>query len=97
MATIAEEYSSFVYITNDNPRNENEDKIIEDILSGITKQKYQVIKNRKEAIIAAIKKHENSIIVLLGKGRDNYQIIDNKKQYHSDVETIKEHLDENNH
>ena len=45
MATIAEKYSNFVYITNDNPRFEDEDSIIKNIISGFDKNEYSIIKN----------------------------------------------------
>ncbi len=95
MASIAEQFSSFVYITNDNPRTENEDSIIEDIKKGFSKNNYCVIKNRKEALETIFKEHKNKIIVILGKGRDDYQIVGDKKYYHSDIEIVQEFLDEN--
>ena len=95
MASIAEEYSSFVYITNDNPRSENEDLIIEDIKKGFNGSDYLVIKNRKEALETIFKTHENKIIMILGKGRNDYQIIGDEKNYHSDIDIVKKFLDEN--
>ena len=95
MASIAEKYSSFVYITNDNPREEDEDSIIENIKEGFKGSDYAVIKDRKEALETIFKKHENKIVVILGKGRDDYQIIGDKKHYHSDVDIIENFLDEN--
>ena len=95
MASIAEEYSSFVYITNDNPRHENEDDIINDIKQGFTDKQYAIIKNRKEALNSILEKHHNKVVVVLGKGRDDYQIIGDKKIYHSDTEIVEQFLDEN--
>ena len=95
MASIAEEYSSFVYVTNDNPRDEDENMIIEDIKKGFNKNNYSVIKNRKEALETILQTSQNKIIVILGKGRDNYQIIGDEKNYHSDIDIVKKFLDEN--
>ena len=92
MGRIAEEYSDFVYITNDNPRFENEDSIIRDIVSGFSKNKYSIIKNRSEALHEIFQNTKNKIIVILGKGRDDYQIIGNDKKYHSDIDIIQEYL-----
>ena len=93
--TTAEQFSSFVYITNDNPRTENEDSIIEDIKKGFSGNDYFVIKNRKEALETIFKKYKNKIIVILGKGRDDYHIVGDKKQYHSDIEIVQKFLDAN--
>ena len=95
MASIAEQFSSFTYITNDNPRTENEDSIIEDIKKGFSGNNYLVIKNRKKALETIFTKHKNKIIVILGKGRDDYQIVGDEKYYHSDTEIVQEFLDEN--
>ena len=94
MASIAEKYSEYIYITNDNPRFENEDLIIDDIVSGLNEKKYSIIKNRKEALHQAFQNFNKKIIVILGKGRDDYQIIGDEKKYHSDIDIVKEYLNE---
>ena len=94
MASIAEEYSNFVYITNDNPRFEDEDSIIKDIISGFDKNEYSIIKNRTEALHKVFQNSKNKIIVILGKGRDDYQLTGNDKKYHSDIDIIQEYLHE---
>ena len=96
MGKISEKFSKHIYLTNDNPRNENDDSIIKDILSGIINQNtISIIKNRSKAITECIKNHKDSVIVILGKGRENYQIVKNEKIFHSDINIIKKHLDEN--
>ena len=94
MGKIASNYSDYIYITNDNPRFEDEDKIIDNICGGISNTEYQIIKDRKKAIISAMN-NENSIILILGKGVEEYQIIKNKKINHSDIKTVKEFINEN--
>ena len=94
MGKIASNYSDYIYITNDNPRFEDEDKIIDNICGGISNTEYQIIKDRKKAIISAMN-NENSIILILGKGVEKYQIIKNKKINHSDIKIVKEFINEN--
>ena len=90
MATIAESYSNFVFITSDNPRNEDLKKIISEIIIGFKKNNYKITLNREEAIKDAINMmSKNHILIILGKGRENYELIKNKKIYHSDVNIIK--------
>lgn len=87
MGKIASLLSDQVIITNDNPRTENEDQIIEDIKSGILIGNYVVIKNRAEAIHYAINESPDGAVVLIaGKGHENYQIIGKDKFYFSDKE-----------
>ncbi|OUW62542.1 MAG: hypothetical protein CBD58_01640, partial [bacterium TMED198] len=89
MAIIAEKYSSEVIATSDNPRNENLDSILSDIESGFILNKYKIIKNRKEAIEFGLSKMNNdTILLILGKGRENYQLVNGKKNYHNDIEII---------
>ena len=57
--------------------------------------KNEVIKNRKEAIIKAIEMSKNHIIVILGKGIEEYQILKNKKIPHSDINTVENYINEN--
>ena len=95
MAEIAEKYSDEIFITNDNPRNEDPDKIINDIKSGLKTNKHTIIKDRKEAILKALNMATNHIVLLLGKGVEEYQIIKNEKIYHSDINLVKEFIDEN--
>ena len=95
MAAIAEKFSEWVIITNDNPRNENENKIIADIREGFTLKKHEIIKDRKEGILKSLKLAENHIILILGKGIEEYQIIKNEKIPHSDMRIVKNYINEN--
>lgn len=89
MGDIACKYSSKVIITNDNPRFENEDNIISDIVKGIKYSNYEVIKDRKEAIEKGISYlNDNDILLVLGKGHENYQIIGDKKFHFDDLEIV---------
>ncbi|MDD6272258.1 MAG: UDP-N-acetylmuramoyl-L-alanyl-D-glutamate--2,6-diaminopimelate ligase [bacterium] len=89
MGKIATELSDFVIFTNDNPRTEDPTKIMADILSGVKKENYKVIYDRKEAIKYGLDMLEkDDIILLLGKGHENYQIIGREKIHLDDSEEI---------
>lgn len=79
MGKIASELSDLVFVTSDNPRSEEPKKIIDDILEGISRDNYVVEENRKEAIFKAIKegKHQD-VIVIAGKGHEDYQVLKDK-------------------
>jgi UDP-N-acetylmuramoyl-L-alanyl-D-glutamate--2,6-diaminopimelate ligase len=93
MGKVASELSDEVIITSDNPRNENPYKIIDDIRSGIVKKNYNVIENRKEAIKHAINNSDSSSIILIaGKGHEDYQEIKGVRNHFSDREVAENYL-----
>ena len=88
MGKIACNNSNYVIFTNDNPRDEDERKIMEDILVG-AKGKYEVIYDRYNAIKKGISMLDNNkILMILGKGHEDYQIIKGIKYHFSDMETV---------
>ena len=91
MASIAEEYSHHVFVTSDNPRYENLDDIIAQICEGFTGVEFSIIYNRMDAIEKAMHRMDkNSILLVLGKGHDDYEEINDQKHPHSDSKTISE-------
>ena len=94
MGKIAQNYAKHIIVTSDNPRFEDPDLIINDILEGISdKSKVEVEINRKLAIKKAIDLfEENSVILILGKGDEEYQIIYDQKLAFSDKEVINSYL-----
>ena len=93
MGKIACKYSSHVIFTNDNPRFEDEKEIMKDILKG-AKGKHEVIYDRYEAIKKAIELlNDNMILMILGKGHEDYQIIGDTKYYFSDIEITNSIID----
>lgn len=96
MGKIATRKSTLAIITSDNPRNENPADIIKDIEQGVEAQnysKYTSIPDRKDAIKMAIKFAEpRDIIVVAGKGHENYQEINGEKYHFDDREVIEELL-----
>jgi UDP-N-acetylmuramoyl-L-alanyl-D-glutamate--2,6-diaminopimelate ligase len=91
MGKAAAVHADFLYVTSDNPRSENPDEIIADILKGIPEDSlYEVIPDRKKAIAAALRDCEkNDALVIAGKGHENYQEIKGVKYPFSDIEEIK--------
>ena len=86
MGEISGKIADFTFITTDNPRTEEPEEIVKEIEEGMKKTngKYKVVVDRKEAIKYAIKNAQNGdIIVLAGKGHEDYQEICGKK-YHMD-------------
>ncbi len=81
MAKTAEEYADKIFVTSDNPRFENPDKIIEDILNGFSnKENVTSISNRKDAIKQAIAAaNQNDIVLIAGKGHEDYQDVEGTK------------------
>jgi UDP-N-acetylmuramoyl-L-alanyl-D-glutamate--2,6-diaminopimelate ligase len=94
MGKVAASLASRVYITSDNPRNEDPEAIVNDILGGIdNKEKVSVELDRKKAIEMALDEQgENQVVVILGKGDESYQIIYDKKFPFDDREVVREIL-----
>ncbi|MBV2166869.1 MAG: UDP-N-acetylmuramoyl-L-alanyl-D-glutamate--2,6-diaminopimelate ligase [Kaistella sp.] len=94
MGKIATRKSTLAIITSDNPRTEDPAAIIKEIEAGVEPQnfsKYTSIPDRKEAIKMAIKFAEpRDIILLAGKGHEDYQEINGVKHHFDDKETIVE-------
>ncbi len=95
MGAIAEQYADQVIITDDNPRFENPEQIIEDIKMGFKGKNFEVIQNRECAIQTVIKNATiNDCIVITGKGHENYQDVKGIKHDFSDQEIVKRTLRE---
>ena len=88
MARVAERYSDFCVLTNDNPRKEPPEQIIADVSSGFTKDSYKIIPDRREAIeFAIITAKANGIVVIAGKGHEKYYC-DESGYHHFDEKEI---------
>jgi len=93
MGKIATELAEEVIVTSDNPRSEDPLLIIKEIISGIKKKNYKVILERKEAIFSALKEAKKQDIVLVaGKGHENYQIIKDRVIPFNDAKIIREYF-----
>jgi UDP-N-acetylmuramoyl-L-alanyl-D-glutamate--2,6-diaminopimelate ligase len=98
MARIAFDMSDKVILTSDNPRTENPEKIIEDMLTGIPeagKRKTLRILDRKEAIRTACSlAGANDIILVAGKGHETYQEVNGVRHHFDDKEVLNELLND---
>lgn len=93
MGKIATELADFVMITSDNPRSEEPMAIIEEILRGVKKDNYQVILEREAAIHQALAMAAMGDIVLIaGKGHENYQVIKERTIPFDDRRVVKNYL-----
>ena len=97
MAQEAVKQSDKVIITSDNPRFEEPQDIINDMLAGLTqedKRKVVCITDRKEAIrTACMLAQPNDVVLVAGKGHENYQEIKGVKHHFDDKEVIREYFD----
>ena len=94
MAKVAERFADRIIITDDNPRTEAPAKIVADITAGFEQlQNVQIIHAREAAIRTAIQcAAENDVILIAGKGHEDYQIVGKEKHHFSDQKTAKKYL-----
>ena len=90
MAAAAAKYADRLIITSDNPRNEDPEAIIAQIIEGVPQGKtYEKITDRRQAIYHALKTAESGeTIVLAGKGHEDYQILPGNVHIHFDEREI---------
>lgn len=98
MGEVAATYSDIIILTSDNPRSEDPLEIIKEIGAGIKKFKssreYLIIENRLEAISKALSLTRNGDLVLIaGKGHEDYQIVKDKRISFNDKDVVKKLLD----
>ena len=95
MGRISEEFADLSIVTSDNPRTEDPMAIIGDITSGMSKKgSSKVICDRVEAICWAIDNaHPGDVILLAGKGHEDYQVVGHEKHHMDEREIVAEHLE----
>ena len=93
MGKIAAELSDFCIVTSDNPRTEDPEAIIRDILAGMVgyEGKFDVVTDRREAIAHALSiAGEDDVVILAGKGHETYQIVGTEKRDFDEREILRE-------
>jgi UDP-N-acetylmuramoyl-L-alanyl-D-glutamate--2,6-diaminopimelate ligase len=90
MGAIASERADLAFLTSDNPRTENPDAILAEVMGGVKdKDRVTVIPDRREAIRAALASlGAGDCLLIAGKGHEDYQIIGKEKRHFSDQEEI---------
>lgn len=87
MAKIAVDYSTKPIFTSDNPRTEDPQEILNDMLAGVPNATPQVYVDRREAINKAVESAKSGDVILIaGKGHEDYQIIGQTKHHFDDCE-----------
>lgn len=91
MGQVAEKWATDIYLTSDNPRSEEPTSIMEDILQGIHKLKPQLEVDRRIAVKKALAElAENEILLLAGKGHEDYILIKGVKYPYSDIQEVED-------
>ncbi len=90
MGGIAEQLADCVVVTDDNPRSEEPQAIVADILSGLLDAgRVQAIHGRAEAVTSAIMQaKEDDVVLIAGKGHEDYQLVGNRRLDYSDRVTV---------
>ena len=96
MGRTACSQADYVFLTNDNPRCEDPKQIFNDILAGMEGYtNYEIVPDRAEAIRRALNTaQKDDIVIVAGKGHENYQLVGTEKRHFSDQEVIQEFLEE---
>ncbi len=95
MGEVAERFSDVAIVTNDNPRTEVPEAIAEAICAGFKEKKPQVILDRREAIVETFcRAAPEDVLLIAGKGHEDYQEVSGVKHHFSDIETAREAANE---
>ncbi|MEM7209294.1 MAG: UDP-N-acetylmuramoyl-L-alanyl-D-glutamate--2,6-diaminopimelate ligase [Pseudomonadota bacterium] len=99
MARAAESHSDHVIVTDDNPRTENGDAIVEDILKGFSDRSSILVERDRQKAIGSVMENAKSCdwVVIAGKGHEDYQIVGVDKLHLSDREIVADILLEASH
>ncbi len=94
MGRIAAENSDYVVFTSDNPRTEDPQTIMDNILAGVSTNNYEVELDRRTAIKKALDMIEkDDVVLILGKGHEDYQIIGHEKIHLDDAEEVRKYIE----
>ena len=96
MGNIAASKSDYVVFTSDNPRTEDPQKIMDDILAGVKTKNYEVELDRRKAIVKALDMiKDDDVVLILGKGHEDYQILGHEKVHFDDAEEVRKYIENN--
>ena len=96
MGALVEQFATHSFITPDNPRNEKISVINQEIINGFKKNNFDVFLDREKGLKTALNKAvKNDIVIALGKGREDYQEMNNELIPYSDINIINEYSHEN--
>lgn len=94
MGKVADTCADYIYLTSDNPRSEDPAQIILDIQNGITTTKLKVIVDRPEAVkLAFAELNDHEILLLAGKGHEDYILKNGVKHPYSDIREVEKFLE----
>ena len=94
MGKIVNKFCNKIYLTDDNPRFENPKKIRMSVKKSIKKNKLFEISNREKAICTAVKNlNSNELLLVAGKGHEEYQDVNGVKSFFSDIEIVKKAIE----
>jgi len=93
MGKVADQWAQKIYLTSDNPRSEDPEKIIQDIKAGISRTEFICITDRKQAVRQAMDGlMEQEVLLLAGKGHEDYILINGVKHPYSDIAEIENYI-----
>ena len=93
MGQVVDQYADEIYVTSDNPRSENPEQIIQDIIKGIQHHPPKIVIERPLAVKRAFAELKSKEILLLaGKGHENYILINGVKHPYSDIQEVEDFI-----
>jgi UDP-N-acetylmuramoyl-L-alanyl-D-glutamate--2,6-diaminopimelate ligase len=93
MAEVVSRWADEIYVTSDNPRSEDPEQIIRDVVGGIEGRPFQTITDRPTAVQSAFKElKEKEVLLLAGKGHEDYILINGVKHPYSDIRQVDEFI-----
>ncbi len=93
MGRVADKYADYIYLTSDNPRSEVPEQILNDIVGGIKKTLYTIEVDRFRATQKAFSElQEREVLLLAGKGHEDYILTNGVKQHYSDIEQVEKFI-----
>lgn len=96
MAGVVADFADEIYVTSDNPRTEDPEQIISDIITGIKGKKFQSITERPKAVKVAFSElKDKEVLLLAGKGHEDYILIHGVKHPYSDIREVDEFIARN--